>query len=93
MGQLFRRLIELSPSRADALDRVTLFEQLANVRAYSSFADTSASIPAPASISSAAAGGDAAGDGRVQSSQCPFAPEDVDYIASISFNFGVSRLP
>lgn len=76
MGMLFRKLIELSPSRRDALDRVRHFEQLATGQSYS---DT---------ISDGAEDGQAA----VKKKSCPFEPIDVDYVSSISFNYGLSLM-
>lgn len=115
-----RKLIELSPSRRDALDRVRHFEQLTSGQAYSgsitegricyhkTFLIAKQSwclvklmlyswlnfliIPATINdfntfiVESVLQGVES------DTCKCPFDPIDIDYITSISFNYGLSLM-
>jgi hypothetical protein len=77
MGELFKRLIQLSPSRSDALERVQQFEQLLNSRTYSGSSDAK-STPSEIAMNEAA---------------LSFDVDDIDFITSTSFNYGVGHVP
>ena len=75
MGELFKRLIQLSPSRSDALERVQQFEQLLNSRTYS-YSGSSDEKSTPSQIA-------------VNEAALSFDVDDIDFITSTSFNYGV----
>ena len=77
MGELFKRLIQLSPSRSDALERVQQFEQLLNSRTYS-YSGSSDEKSTPSQIA-------------VNEAALSFDVDDIDFITSTSFNYGVGR--
>jgi hypothetical protein len=102
-----RQLIAMSPSRRDALDRVRHFEQLANGRTFPSslFEEEKGTMISTRDIvlderniknetlmilSSSKRTLLLLGDGV--SSTCPFDADDVDFVASISFNYGLSLM-